>query len=160
MEYVQSPNHPCETDEDALLYHYKDVTEVGYVREGTEVEEETKIWEKKKVIIPSLGSGVAAYSLLATQRPRRQHTAAASSGKPRVDFTGIFFTMIRLRKQKTDLLISLNVPHAQGEYDPEQLDLGALRPGPMLATAQQHHEKILQSFQVEDWNLFVQEEEG
>ena len=159
MERIQPPDHPCETDEDALLYHYNDVTEVGYVREGTEVEEETKVWETKKVNIPSLGPGVIVYSLFASQRPHSQPPAAANSGKPRIDFTGILFTMIRLEKQKTDFLISINVPHAQGEYDPEQLDFEALKPGPLLATAKQHHEKILQSFKIEDWSLFVQEKE-
>lgn len=157
LERVQSPDHPCSTDHEALLYHYRDVTEEGHVRPGTESEEVSKIWESRKIVIPSLGPEVPAYTLLATQRPQAQPARNTEAGKSPVDFTGILFTMVRLERQKTDLLIAVNVPHARGEYDENDVDFGALKSGPLLAAAKRHEERILQTLKVEDWSLFVQE---
>lgn len=139
------------------MYHYKDITEEGHVREDTESEEETQIWESGKVVIPHLGGEVPAYSMFATQSPRVQPPAAARSGKPPVVFTGILMTLIRLEKQKTDLIISVNVPHAQGEYNPDDVDPVAQKPGPLLTIARLHQQKLLESFKIEDWGLFVED---
>ena len=139
------------------MYHYKDITEEGHVREGTESEEESQVWECKRITVPSLGAEVPAYSLFATQRPRIQPPAAARSGKPPVDFTGILMTLIRLEKQKTDFVIAVNVPHAQGEYNPDDIDPVANKIGPLLEAAQQHQHKVLETFKIEEWDLFVQE---
>ena len=151
------PDHPCATDEQALLYHFKDITEEGHVREGTESEEESKIWESGRITVPGLGAEVPAYNLFATQNPQAQPPAAARSGKPPVDFTGILMTLIRLESRKTDLVFCVNVPHAQGEYDAAEIDFGARKVGRQLAAAEEYQTKVLESLKIEDWSLFVQE---
>ena len=155
MERAGPPAHPCTSDEAALLYHYQDITATGHVREGTESDEESKIWENWKVTIPHLGPDIPAYSLLATQRPKE--AVPAQDGKPSVDFTGILLTLVRLEAQKTDLLVTVNVPHARGEYNPQALDFSAQNVGTLLAAGKKHQERLLGSLKIEDWSLFGQE---
>jgi hypothetical protein len=94
-----------------------------------------------------------AYTLFAT------HTAspdAVSRGKA-PDFTGILLTLIRLEKQQTDLVICVNVPHVTGEYNKDDVNPSAGKQGPMLDAATSFRDRILQTFEIKDWDLFVQE---
>ena len=94
-----------------------------------------------------------AYTLFAT------HTAspdAISRGKA-PDFTGILLTLIRLEAQQTDLVICVNVPHVDGEYNKDDVDPSAGKQGAMLDAATAFRDRILQSFEIKDWDLFVQE---
>ncbi|KAL9055386.1 MAG: hypothetical protein Q9162_003583 [Coniocarpon cinnabarinum] len=157
LERVERPGHPIDTDEQALLYHYKDITEEGHVREGTESEEESQVWECGQITLPNFGSAISAYNLTATQTPHAQPPAAARSGKPPVNFTGILMTLLRLKEQQTDLVISINVPHAQGDYSPGDIKFAEKRVGPLMSRAREYQAKLLESFKIEDWGLFVQE---
>jgi hypothetical protein len=99
-------------------------------------------------------SGVPAYTLFATQHasedaPRRQEAA---------EFTGIFLILIRLEEQKTDIVVSTNVPHVPGEYQKEEVDLPAQKMGPHLEAATAIRQRILETFEVKDWTLFINEE--
>jgi len=83
-----------------------------------------------------------------------------SHNKPLPDFTGILLTLIRLEPQRTDLLVAINVPHVPGEYEYESVDLHAGRVGKLLEEAGEVMDFVLESFEVVDWGLFVEEEEG
>lgn len=79
--------------------------------------------------------------------------------KARAEFIGVLLVLIRLEKQKTDLIVFVNVPHVKGEYDPGEVDLGAQKLSPLLVEAQTIKQKVLESIEIKDWGLFVNEEE-
>jgi hypothetical protein len=96
-------------------------------------------------------SQTSAYTLLATHTPSSQQTS--SNKAP--DFTGILLTLIRLEAQQTDLVICINVPHVNGEYNKEDVNPSAGKHGRMLEAAISYRDRILQTFEIEDWDLFV-----
>lgn len=65
---------------------------------------------------------------------------------------------MRLEKEKTDIVIAVNVPHVPGEYQPEEVDLPAQKLSPLLEAANAARQKILETFDVKDWSLFVNEQ--
>jgi hypothetical protein len=101
---------------------------------------------------------VPAYYLFATQHPTAVQAESARH-RPKPDFTGIVLILIRLAEKKTDILVSINVPHAKGEYREEEIDLASQKVGPLLEKADAIRQKILESFEVKDWGLFLQEDE-
>ena len=67
--------------------------------------------------------------------------------------------LLRLKEQKTDVVITVNVPHVPGEYQPEDIDLPAQKLGPLLTNAGTIRQKIFETFEIKDFGLFVNEEE-
>lgn len=94
-----------------------------------------------------------AYSLIATQTPRPDPSKGATSAP---DFTAIILTLLRLEKESTDVLITINVPHIKGEYNEEEVDLELGKQGKLIGDAVEYAAKIWESFRVRDWNLFTQ----
>jgi hypothetical protein len=76
------------------------------------------------------------------------------------DFTGTLLTLVRLEKQKTDLLLVVNVPHIPGEYDKEGIDLEAGQVGKLIEDGVKIRERVLETFEVKDYGLFVNESDG
>ena len=70
------------------------------------------------------------------------------------DFTAIILTLVRLERELTDILITINVPHIKGEYDEDDVDLELGRQGRLIGDAVDYAAKIWESFKVKDWNLF------
>lgn len=66
--------------------------------------------------------------------------------------------MVRLESQKTDLLMVINVPHVSGSYDEGEVDPASGKHGRLLEQGMDLRGKVLESFQIKDWGLFVQEE--
>lgn len=66
-------------------------------------------------------------------------------------------TVLRLQKQKTDILITINVPHIKGEYDEDDVDLQLGRQGKLIGDAVEFSAKIWESFKIKDWGLFGEE---
>lgn len=64
--------------------------------------------------------------------------------------------MVRLEQQKTDIIISINVPHITGQYDSAEVDPEKGKHGPLLDHAIQYRGKVMETFEVRDWELFVQ----
>lgn len=97
-----------------------------------------------------------AVSLFATQKS----ADGAPQRGPQPDFTGILLTLLRLKDQKTDILISVNVPHTRvrGDYEPDKLDFSTGQLSPLLEFGKEAHEKILETFDIKDWTLFVNDE--
>ena len=86
----------------------------------------------------------SAYTLLATTPPGAKQRGRAHEP----DFVGIVLLLVRLVEQKTDILVSVNVPHVAGEYEAGEVD---------LEKGVQIREKVMESLEVRDWGMFVQE---
>ena len=69
--------------------------------------------------------------------------------------------MLRLPEQKSDILITVNVPHVVGErgYDPEGLDIAAGKNGTLIDAAIGIRDELLKTFKILDWGLFGAEDE-
>jgi hypothetical protein len=63
-------------------------------------------------------------------------------------------TLIRLEKESTDILISINVPHIKGEYSEEEVDLQVGLQGKLIENAVEYAAKIWETFKIKDWGLF------
>lgn len=66
---------------------------------------------------------------------------------------------MRLEKQKTDILLVVNVPHIPGEYDKDGIDLAAGKLGKLIEDGIRIRERIVESFEVKDYGLFVNDED-
>lgn len=94
-----------------------------------------------------------AYTLFATSPP-----SARQRGRDKEpDFTGILLTLVRLVEQKTDIVVTINVPHIPGQYLKDEVDPASGKHGRLLDAGLKYREKILETFEVKDWNLFVSE---
>lgn len=96
-----------------------------------------------------------AYTLIATQTP---HSSQANDRSSAPDFTAIIMTLLRLEKCKTDILITINVPHIKGEYNEEDVDLEMGKQGKLIGDAVEYSARIWKSFKIKDWGLFVVDE--
>lgn len=92
---------------------------------------------------------IPAYTLIATQSPK-----ATDPSKTAPDFTAIILTLLRLEKESTDILITINVPHIKGEYDEEEVDLELGKQGRLIGDAVEFSARIWETFKVKDWGLF------
>lgn len=92
-------------------------------------------------------------SLLATTPPGEKQKGRANEP----DFVGLLVTVIRLESVKTDVVVSVNVPHIAGQYARADVDLEKDKVGALLETARIVKESALASFEVKDWGLFVQD---
>ena len=70
---------------------------------------------------------------------------------------GILLTMVRLEAQKTDIIVAINVPHIAGHYHSADVDPEKGRQGPLLERAIAYRQKLMETFEVKDWGLFVME---
>lgn len=62
--------------------------------------------------------------------------------------------LIRLEKESTDILISINVPHIKGEYTEEEVNLQVGLQGKLIENAVEYAAKIWETFKIKDWGLF------
>ncbi|KAL1642794.1 hypothetical protein SLS58_005299 [Diplodia intermedia] len=134
----------ASSDEEALKYHFQDM--VG------DSNDATQCWQTNAAVLSRMPN-VPAYALLATQHP-----AAAPEGRgPQADFTAILLVLVRLAETKTDILITVNVPHVPGEYSKEDVDFAAAKQGPLVDAATIIRQRILETFEIKDFGLFVTE---
>lgn len=93
------------------------------------------------------------YNLLATSPPGAKQQGRANEP----DFVAILLSLIRLADQKTDILVTVNVPHVAGEYEAGSVDLEHGKQGALLEQAGKWRERVLESFEVKEWGLFGEE---
>ncbi|KAK4960170.1 hypothetical protein LTR10_003061 [Elasticomyces elasticus] len=153
-----------ENDQEALKYHLKDLVQ--------EDEGEVTTWDISEVKMGKLheidwcGKGeemlmynavrrdiIPAYTLLATTPPGARQRGRAHEP----DFVGVLLLLIRLVEQKTDVLVAVNVPHIPGHYVAGEVDLERRMTGGLLRVGGEIREKIVESLEIKDWELFVQE---
>lgn len=109
-----------------------------------------KVWNTTQTVFSRLGEEVPAYTLIATQTPR---TASDRTSSP--DFTAIILTLLRLERDSTDILVTINVPHIKGEYNEEDVDLELGKQGKLIGDAVEYAARIWESFKIKDYGLFV-----
>jgi hypothetical protein len=93
------------------------------------------------------------YNLVATSPPGAKQQGRANEP----DFVAILLTLIRLEGQKTDILVTINVPHVEGEYEAGSVDLEHGRQGSLIEKAGRYRERVLETFEVREWGLFGEE---
>ncbi|KAK0749811.1 hypothetical protein B0T18DRAFT_427872 [Schizothecium vesticola] len=139
-----------ETDGRALTTHLEELV-------GDDADT-VKVWNTTETSFSHLDHSIPAYTLIATQTPNKPKPKAAddprSSGGGAPDFTALILTLLRLEKEQTDVLITINVPHIKGEYDEDEVDLELGKQGKLIGDAVEYAARIWSSLDVEDWGLF------
>ncbi|KAI2602690.1 Mog1p/PsbP-like protein [Hypoxylon sp. NC1633] len=148
VERVGGPGTNPEIDGNALTTHLEEL--VGDGRDGV------KVWNTTPTLFSRLDEDIPAYTLIATHSPQPDPGKTAGDDRPgtSTDFTAIILTLVRLEREKTDLLITINVPHIRGEYDEEDVDLQLGKQGKLIGDAVDYASKIWETFKVKDWGLF------
>lgn len=137
------------TDEEALKFHFDDI--VSGSAEGTQYFHPGTATLAKMPNIPT-------YTLFATQHPQPPTISPSGTSapcNPAPDFTGILLVLVRLAEQKTDIVVTVNVPHVLGEYVSEAVDLATAKLGPLIDSAVKVQGKILETLEIKDWGLFM-----
>jgi hypothetical protein len=62
--------------------------------------------------------------------------------------------LIRLEKESTDIIITINVPHIKGEYSEEEVNLQLGKQGKLISDAVEYAAKIWETFKIKDWGVF------
>lgn len=63
-------------------------------------------------------------------------------------------TLLRLQRQKSDIVITINVPHIRGEYDQDEVDLELGKQGKLIGHAVEYSARIWETLRIKDWGLF------
>ncbi|KAI1412683.1 Mog1p/PsbP-like protein [Hypoxylon sp. FL1857] len=149
-ERVGEPGTGPEIDGRALTTHLEDLV-------GEDLDR-VKVWNTTPTLFSRLDDDIPAYTLIATVAPPKADSTSSSTGDERpatkTDFTAIILTLVRLEREKTDLLITINVPHIKGEYDEDEVDLQLGKQGKLIGDAVDYAAKIWETFKVKDWGLF------
>ncbi|KAL1839593.1 hypothetical protein VTJ49DRAFT_1336 [Mycothermus thermophilus] len=141
-----------ERDGRALTIHLEDLV-------GDDADT-VKVWNTSETEFSHLPEGTPAYTLIATQTPRQPPPApeddpsAPRSQRSAPNFTAIILTLVRLEREKSDILVTINVPHIPGEYDEEEVDLELGKQGVLIGDAVEYAARIWSSFEVKRWGLF------
>jgi len=139
-ERVGAPGSGPAVDGAALTTHLEDIVDSDV--------DTVKVWNTSNTQFSKLPEGIPAYTLIATQTP----PAAPDSKSP--DFTAIVLTLIRLERESTDILITINVPHIKGEYTEEEVDMQMGKQGKLIESSVEIAAKIWETFKIKDWGLF------
>ncbi|EGP83627.1 unnamed protein product [Zymoseptoria tritici ST99CH_1A5] len=139
LERVDKP-----TDGEALEYHLSDIID--------EDLGEAKIRERKDASLRLMPS-TPVFTLIATTPP-----GARQRGRPNEpDFVGVIMILIRLKEQKTDIVVTVNVPHLPNSYDENEMTPEEGKLGPLMESASKVKERVLDTFEVKDFGLFIEE---
>ena len=95
----------------------------------------------------SHSSETPAYTLITTQASPSKESPTSP------DFTGIVLTLIRLERELTDILITINVPHINGEYK-DEVDMQSGKQGRLIENSIEYATRIWETFEIKDWSLF------
>ncbi|KAF6219345.1 hypothetical protein HO133_005170 [Letharia lupina] len=133
------------TDKEALEYHFADIV----------AEKDTKSMRSivENAELPNFPPPTPVLALTAITKPPAS-TVAANSLTP--THTDIYFTLIRLVEQSTDIVITLNTPHLASEAEgqiPNETETGTLYGETEQEVGNMYHQ-IVTSFAIKDWGLF------
>ncbi|PHH71669.1 hypothetical protein CDD82_6384 [Ophiocordyceps australis] len=144
-ERVGGPGSGPEIDGRAMTTHLEDMM-------GSDINS-VRIWNTAETDFTRLEGNPPAYTLIATQTPQvKSSSRDQPSSAP--DFTAIIMTIVRLQRYKTDILITINVPHISGEYDQDDVDLELGKKGKLIGDAVDYSVHIWKSFKIKDSSLF------
>ncbi|KAH0565650.1 hypothetical protein GP486_000960 [Trichoglossum hirsutum] len=138
------------TDEAALKLHLDDIFDP---------DDNPKLWYQNKAQLSHFPEQTPAYTVFKTKH--FPQVASEESGPPpglkaTPVFTAVIVTIVRLETQKTDIVVTINVPHIRGSYDERSVDLERGQLGALLNTALAHQDRVFRTLEVKDWSLFVQ----
>lgn len=102
------------------------------------------------ILTPFNREDTPAYTLIATQTPPVDPNARDLAP----DFTAIVLNLVRLEREHTDIVVTINVPHIKGEYDEEDVDLQVGKQGKLIEDAVEYAAAIWETFKIKDWGLF------
>ncbi|KAL9096421.1 MAG: hypothetical protein Q9165_001418 [Trypethelium subeluteriae] len=132
----------CKDDEEAALYHLKDITDDLDLTH-------TKVWAAGASRISKVPDAYPVLSISATGPVSNLQNSAHQK------CTSILLVLLRLEEKQTDIVITINVPHEPGSRETEVIDPANGRLEPLLEAASGYRERILASFEIKDWSLFV-----
>ncbi|KAI6249970.1 putative ran guanine nucleotide release factor [Erysiphe necator] len=132
-ERVGSDSTGPDVDCAALTAHLEDITE----------KETVQVWNTNSTQFSKLPEGIPAYTLIATP-------IESSKNPKNSKFTAILLTLVRLEKESTDILITINVPHE----DTEDIELETGKLGKLIDNSIEYTTRIWQTFEIHNWNLF------
>ncbi|TKA66256.1 hypothetical protein B0A49_08428 [Cryomyces minteri] len=139
---------PGKTDRDALLFHFEDIFSEETEYALPEVQDLTSQNDRNES-----GQHIPTYMLCS----RIKHSALTRSSSGLVaDSTIIVLLLIRLVRQQTDIVITINLPHVSRGFEAGQ-DVQQSELEKSAAIGKEYAEVILNSFQIKEWGLFVQE---
>lgn len=141
-ERVGLPGSGAATDGAAMTTHLEDIVDSDI--------DTVKVWSTSDTRFSKLPEGTPAYTLIATQTPPPD----PASRNPAPDFTAIVLNLIRLEKESTDILITINVPHIKGDYTEEEVNLQLGKQGKLIENSVEIAAKIWETFKIKDWGLF------
>jgi hypothetical protein len=141
-ERVGQPGSSAATDGAAMTAHLEDIVDSD--------TDTIKVWSTSDTRFSKLPEGTPAYTLIATQTPPPD----PASRNPAPDFTAIVLNLIRLEKESTDILITINVPHIKGEYTEDEVNLQLGKQGKLIENSVEIAAKIWETFKIKDWGLF------
>ncbi|KAL8376703.1 hypothetical protein RB595_007699 [Gaeumannomyces hyphopodioides] len=134
-----------EIDGKALSVHLEDIV-------GSDVDG-VKVWNTTDTEFSRVSSEIPAYTLIATQNPLKDpRSPGGSSAAP--DFTALILTLLRLEREQTDILITVNVPHIKGSYDEDEIDLEMGKQGKLIGDAVEYAARMWSTFAIHDWKIF------
>ncbi|CAN9091601.1 unnamed protein product [Alternaria sp. RS040] len=134
LEYVEKSN-----DEEALQYHFGDLVE--------DTGDQTTIISQDRAAMKSLpNNSVLTLTFIQTPPTPNPHP-----NRKTPEFTYIHLILLRLKEQGTDIMISINIPHYPGEFTPAEQQGDET---PLMKDSKAVRERVLESFQVEEWGLF------
>lgn len=171
---VNAPEGP--SDMDAVDFHFKDIA----VDQGRTA----KIWGKRAVLLLNLSVTTSSSSpltqniLTKTNSPDKPAyevigTVSARPNDPPTlppTFIAILMTIIRLEQQKTDIVVTINVPFDDPEvvrrekciaspvYTGSDIDSENGDRSELLKFGMQVASEVVGNFKILDWGLFVPEE--
>nr|POE98288.1 putative ran guanine nucleotide release factor [Quercus suber] len=147
-----TPELPSNPDAEALKYHLHDIV----ASDGSSDARLVSVISVAQITFPKFASGTKAYGLLA-EVPRAEKMV----GRPNEpDFVAMYLMVVRLEAQATDLVVGVNVPHVvgtQGYGKPDEVDLRARKMGPLMELAEKARDMVVETLEVKDWSLFVQD---
>jgi hypothetical protein len=140
-------------DKDALLYHLKDLVETAPERSlpsaSTESNQTTIHLQPTPISLTKFGDSTPAYILSAVSIDT--FTNISDPTRSTRKETMIFLLMVRLERQETDLLVTLNAPLTGGEEMRASWQEGESWARDVLG-------KVAASLEIKDWGLFGAEE--
>ncbi|KAH0610000.1 uncharacterized protein H6S33_012546 [Morchella sextelata] len=150
---VEAPSGP--SDMDAVDYHFKDV--------AVDQDRTTKIWNKRPISAPH-HSDKPAYQVIGTvsARPTEQPTDPPT-------FIAIIMTILRLKEQTADIVITVNIPFDNPEivrsekciasptYTGGDIDPASGVKSALLEYGMKVSQDLVNAFQILDFGLFCED---
>ncbi|KAL8757858.1 MAG: hypothetical protein Q9184_004099 [Pyrenodesmia sp. 2 TL-2023] len=145
VEIAERVSEPS-TDEEALKFHFHDIVEE---------HDTSSIYHTGAAKLANLTLDTPCYTLLATTTP-----PPVTNGNPNrpltPTFTAIILTLIRLVPQSTDIVVTINIPHIQGEQEPSDgaVNFEGGKYGSLVEEGVRVRDELWRTLEVKDWGLF------